>query len=81
MTYRMPCPATGHQVLPTKPLPREAKDFPRGEHVPYLIYFYLYVKASSRNINLPLTGFEPAYLTSHVLADCRLIRYTIELDE
>ena len=85
MTYRMPCPAIGHQVLPTQPLSREAKDFPRGDkyfkHVPYLIYFYLYVKASSRNINLPLTGFEPAYLTSHVLADCRLIRYTIELDE
>ena len=46
VTYRTPCHAIGHQVLPTQPLPREAKDFPRGDkyfkHVPpltYLIYF------------------------------------------
>ena len=46
VTYRTPCHAIGHQVLPTQPLPREAEDFPRGDkyfkHVPpftYLIYF------------------------------------------
>ena len=46
VTYRTPCHAIGHQVLPTQLLPREAKDFPTGDkyfkHVPlltYLIYF------------------------------------------
>ena len=46
VTYRTPCHAIGHQVLPTQALPREAEDFPRGDkdfkHVPpltYLIYF------------------------------------------
>ena len=46
VTYRMPCHAIGHHVLPTQPLPREVEDFPRGDkyfkHVPlltYLIYF------------------------------------------
>ena len=47
VTYRTPCHAIGHQVIPTQPLlPREAEDFPRGDkhfnHVPlltYLIYF------------------------------------------
>ena len=38
VTYRMLCHATGHQVLPTQLLPREAEDFPRGDkylkHVP-----------------------------------------------
>ena len=56
VTYRTPCHAIGHQLLPTQPLPKEAEDFPRGgryfKHVPpptYLIYlspkgymFYLY---------------------------------------
>ena len=27
VTYRMPCHASGHQVLPAQPLPREAEDF------------------------------------------------------
>ena len=39
-TYRTPCHASDHQVLPTQPLPREAKDFPRdgkhSKHVPLL---------------------------------------------
>ena len=46
VTYRTPCHAIGHLVLPTQPIPREAEDFPRGDkyfkHVPaltYLIYF------------------------------------------
>ena len=46
MTYRTPCHAIGHQVLPTQPLPSEMEDFPRDDkylkHVPpltYLIYF------------------------------------------
>ena len=46
VTYRTPCHAIGHQVLPTQPIPREVEDFPRGDkyfkHVPpltYLIYF------------------------------------------
>ena len=47
VTYRTPCHAIGHHVLPTQPLfPREVEDFPRGDkhfkHVPllmYLIYF------------------------------------------
>ena len=46
VTYRTPCHAIGHQVLPTQPMSREAEDFPRGDkyfkHVPpltYLIYF------------------------------------------
>ena len=72
VTYRTLCHAIGHQ-----PLPREVEDFPRGDkyfkHVPpptYLIYphqkgirsrFCLCVKDSSRNIKLPLTGFEPAF--------------------
>ena len=42
MTYRTPCHVSGHQVLPTQPLPREAEDFPRGgkhsKHVPLLTY-------------------------------------------
>ena len=53
VTYRTPCYAIGHQVLPTQPLPREAEDFPRGhkhfKHVPlltYLIYF------SPKGVNL-----------------------------
>ena len=29
VTYRTPCHAIGHQVLPSQPLPREAEDFPR----------------------------------------------------
>ena len=48
VTYRTPCHAIGHQVLPTQHLPREAEDFPRGDkyfkHVPpltYLTYFSL----------------------------------------
>ena len=40
VTYRMPCHASGHQVLPTQPLPKKAEDFPRGgkhpKHVPLL---------------------------------------------
>ena len=46
VTYRTPCHAIGHQVLPTQPIPRRAEDFPRGDkhfkYVPlltYLIYF------------------------------------------
>ena len=46
VTYRTPCHASGHQVLPTQPITREVEDFPRGDkyfkHVPpltYLIYF------------------------------------------
>ena len=46
VTYRTPCHAIGHQVLPTQSLPREVEDFPRGDkyfkNVPpltYLIYF------------------------------------------
>ena len=46
VTYRMLCHATGHQVLPNQPLPKEVEDFPRGDkyfkHMPpptYLIYF------------------------------------------
>ena len=46
VTYKTPCHAIGHQVLHTKPMPREAEDFPRDDkyfkHVPlltYLIYF------------------------------------------
>ena len=46
VTYRTPCHAIGHRVLPTQPLPREVEEFPRGDkyfkHVPsptYLIYF------------------------------------------
>ena len=77
VTYGTLCHAIGHQVLPTQPLPRKVEDFPRGDkyfkYVPpptYLIYFsqkgirirfYLCAKDSSRNINLPLTGFEPAF--------------------
>ena len=42
VTYRAPCHAAGHQVLPNQPLPREAEDFPRGnnhpKHVPLLTY-------------------------------------------
>ena len=42
VTYRTSGRAIGHQVLPTQPLPWEAKDFPRGErhfnHVPQLTY-------------------------------------------
>ena len=45
VTYRTPCHAIGHQVLPTQALPKEVEDFPRGntyfKHVPpptYLIY-------------------------------------------
>ena len=38
--YKTPCRASGHQVLPTQPLPREAEDFLRGDkyfkHVPLL---------------------------------------------
>ena len=41
-TYGTLCHAIGHQVLPTQPLPREAKDFPRGDnhskHNPLLTY-------------------------------------------
>ena len=46
VTYRTPCHASDHHLLPNQPLPREAEDFPRGEkyfkHVSlltYLIYF------------------------------------------
>ena len=46
VTYRAQCHAIGHQVLPTRLLPREVEDFRRGDkyfkHVPpptYLIYF------------------------------------------
>ena len=46
LTYRTPCRAIGHQVLPTQPLPREVEDFLMCDkyfkHVPalsYLIYF------------------------------------------
>ena len=42
VTYRTKCHANGHQVLPTQPLSREAKDFPMGgkhlKHVPLIIY-------------------------------------------
>ena len=42
VTYRIPCHAIGHQVLPTQPLPREVEEFPRGgnhpKHVPLLTY-------------------------------------------
>ena len=42
VAYRTPCHSTGHQVLPTQPLPREAEDFPRGgkhsKHVLLLTY-------------------------------------------
>ena len=41
VTYRTPCHANDHQVLPTQILPREAEDFPTGEHskhVPLLTY-------------------------------------------
>ena len=42
VTYRTPCHASGHQVLPTQTLPRKAEDFPRGEnhskHVPLPTY-------------------------------------------
>ena len=42
VTYRTPCHASGHQVLPTQHLPREAEDFPRGgshsKHVPQPTY-------------------------------------------
>ena len=45
VSYRTPCHASGHQVLPTQSLPREVEGFLRGEryfkHVPpltYLIY-------------------------------------------
>ena len=35
-------PGIGHQALPTQPLPRKAKDFPRSgkypKHVPLLTY-------------------------------------------
>ena len=31
VTYEIPCHAIGQQVLPTKPLPRRAEDFPRGD--------------------------------------------------
>ena len=31
VTYRTPCHAINHQVLPTQPLPKEAEDFPRGD--------------------------------------------------
>ena len=30
MSYRTTCHPTGHQVLPTQPVPREAEDFRRG---------------------------------------------------
>ena len=46
VTYRTICHATGHEVLPTQSIRREAEDFPRGDkyfkHVlppTYLIYF------------------------------------------
>ena len=42
VTYRTPCHAIGHQVLPAQPMPREAEDFSRGgkhfKHVPPLTY-------------------------------------------
>ena len=45
VAYGTLCHAIGHQLLPTKPLPREEEDSPRGDryfkHVPpvtYLIY-------------------------------------------
>ena len=48
VTYRTPCHATGHQLLPTQPIPSEVEDSPRSDkhfkHVPlltYLIYFSL----------------------------------------
>ena len=45
VTFRTPCHASGHQVLPTQHLPREAEDFPRGgkhsKHVPLLTYLAL----------------------------------------
>ena len=34
VTYRTPCYAIDHKVLPTQPLPREAEDFPRGGKYP-----------------------------------------------
>ena len=46
VTYRTPCHAIGHQVLPTQPIPKEAEDFPRGDkyflacasaHIPNLL--------------------------------------------
>ena len=46
VTYRTPCHASAHQVLPTQSIPREAEDFPMDDkyfkHAPpltYLIYF------------------------------------------
>ena len=42
VTYGTLCHVIVHQVLSTQPLPREAKDFPRGDrhfkHVPPLTY-------------------------------------------
>ena len=42
VTYITPCHASGHQGLPTQPLPRQAEDFPRGannsKHMPQLMY-------------------------------------------
>ena len=42
VTYRMSCHASGHLMLPTLSLPREAEDFPRGDkhlkHEPLLSY-------------------------------------------
>ena len=42
VTYRTPCLAIGHQVLPTQPSHRTAEDFPRGgnqpKYVPLLTY-------------------------------------------
>ena len=38
MTYRSPCHASGHQVLPTQSLPMEAEDFPRdGKHSKHVL--------------------------------------------
>ena len=46
VTYRTPCHAIGHQVLPTQPVPREAEYFLRGDKhfknvalLTYLMYF------------------------------------------
>ena len=33
MIYGTLCPAIGHQMLVTQPLPREAEDFPKGKQV------------------------------------------------
>ena len=43
VTYRTPCHASVHQVLPTQPFPREAEDFPSGGKIPKHVFLLTYL--------------------------------------